>query len=32
VIAPVVKVELVLVDELETSARGDSGFGSSGRG
>jgi len=31
VIAPVVKVELVLVDELETSARGAGGFGSSGR-
>lgn len=31
VIAPVVKVELVLVDELETSARGDSGFGSTGK-
>jgi len=31
VIAPVVKAELVLVDDLETSARGDSGFGSSGK-
>ena len=31
VIAPVVKAELALVGELETSARGDSGFGSSGR-
>lgn len=26
-----VKAELVLVDDLETSARGDSGFGSTGK-
>jgi dUTP pyrophosphatase len=31
VIAPVVKVELVLVDKLETSARGAGGFGSTGK-
>jgi len=31
VIAPVVKAELVLVNALETSVRGDSGFGSSGK-
>lgn len=31
VIAPVVKAELVLVSELETSARGAGSFGSSGR-
>jgi dUTP pyrophosphatase len=31
VIAPVIKAELVIVEELETSARGDSGFGSSGK-
>lgn len=31
VIAPVVKAELVLVDQLETTTRGASGFGSSGK-
>jgi len=31
VIAPVAKAELIIVDEIETSVRGDSGFGSSGR-
>ena len=31
VIAPVIKAELVIVEELETSARGAGGFGSSGK-
>jgi dUTP pyrophosphatase len=31
VIAPVVRAELIVVDELETTERGEGGFGSTGR-